>query len=157
MDIRTVSIFIIHASTTLIPMTPTFTLDKTERLCSKTLFEELCSSGYSFVKYPFRIVVKESTENGPFPARLAISVGKKRFKRAVKRNRLKRLTREAYRLNKHELYGQIDPSHTLDILFIYVDNDLQEYSKIEKAVKGAIKKIIEHFQKDSGMAVAPAD
>lgn len=138
-------------------MTPIFTLNKTERLCSKKLFEELCNSGYSFVKYPFRIIVKESTEKSPFPARFGISVSKKKFKRAVKRNRLKRLTREAYRLNKNELFDHIDHSQTLDILFIYLDSELQEYSKIEKAIKSAIKKITEHFKKDSGMAIASTD
>lgn len=73
-----------------------YSLSKSERLCSKTLIEELLTSKLSFVKYPFRIVFKESSQIGEFPVRIAISVSKKKFKRAVKRNRIKRLTRESF-------------------------------------------------------------
>lgn len=117
------------------------TFCKSERLCNKNLFEALLASGQSFVKYPFRIVVKESTEPGAFPARIAISVSKKKFKRAVKRNRIKRLTREAFRLNKLELYQNFADGHTLDILFIYIDQQTLEYPKIEKAMQNALRKI----------------
>ena len=98
-----------------------YSLSKAERLCSKILFEELLTSEISFVKYPFRVVLKDSSIPGEYPARIAISVSKKKFKRAVKRNRVKRLTREAYRLNKPEFYQHIIPGHTVDILFIYLD------------------------------------
>lgn len=117
------------------------TFCKSERLCNKNLFEALLASGHSFVKYPFRIVVKESTEPGDFPVRIAISVSKRKFKRAVKRNRIKRLAREAFRLNKSELYQSIDNKRTLDILFIYIDNQTLEYPKIEKAMQSALQKI----------------
>ena len=86
-----------------------YSLSKSERLCSKTLIEELLTSKLSFVKYPFRIVFKESSQIGEFPVRIAISVSKKKFKRAVKRNRIKRLTREAFRLNKNDFYNNIPP------------------------------------------------
>lgn len=76
------------------------TLHKSERLTNKNLFEELLTSSFSFVQYPFRMVAKESSRKGDYPARIAISVSKKKFKRAVHRNRLKRLTREAFRCNK---------------------------------------------------------
>lgn len=122
-----------------------YSLSKSERLCSKILIGELISSELSFVKYPFRIVVKDSSQTGEFPARIAISVSKKRFKRAVKRNRIKRLTREAFRLNKIEFYQQVPSGHTLDILFIYLDSALPTYEKTEKAVQGALQKILTHF------------
>lgn len=118
-----------------------YTLSKSERLCSKTLIEELLKSRLSFVKYPFRIVYKVSSQTGDFPARIAISVSKKKFKRAVKRNRIKRLTREAFRLHKQELYEQITPGSTLDILLIYLDKELWAFEKMEKSVKAALEKI----------------
>lgn len=114
---------------------------KSERLCSKTLIEELLTSELSFVKYPYRIVFKDSSLPGTFPARMAISVSKKKFKRAVKRNYIKRLTKEAYRLHKSGLYEKILPGHTLDILFIYLDYELPSYTRVEKAMIGALKKI----------------
>ena len=118
-----------------------YSLSKSERLSSKILLEELIKSELSFVKYPFRIVLKDSSLPGEYPARIAISVSKRKFKRAVKRNRVKRLAREAYRLNKPEFYKQIPPGHTIDILFIYLDQNLPVYPKIEKAIKSALQKI----------------
>lgn len=124
-----------------------YSFSKSERLCNKTLFEELIASeNNSFVKYPFRIVMKESSQKGEYPARMAISVSKKKFKRAVKRNYIKRLTREAYRLNKPEFYENIAPGRTIDILFIYLDNKLPAHGKTEKAMKSALQKISVHFQ-----------
>ncbi len=128
-----------------------YSLSKSERLSSKTLLEELIKSELSFVKYPFRIVLKDSSLPGEHPARIAISVSKKKFKRAVKRNRVKRLLREAYRLNKPEFYKQIPPGHTIDILFIYLDQNLPVYLKIEKAVKSALQKIPTYFSEESEM------
>lgn len=118
-----------------------YTLSKSERLCSKILIEELLAAGLSFVKYPFRVVYKYSSHPGDFPARIAVSVSKKRFKRAVKRNRIKRLAREAFRLNKAELYERMTEGKTVDMLFIYLDNSLPSFAKTEKAVKGILQKI----------------
>ncbi|MDL2231210.1 ribonuclease P protein component [Porphyromonadaceae bacterium OttesenSCG-928-L07] len=120
---------------------------KSERLTHKSLFEELFLSGFSFIKYPFRVVVKESSVPGEYPARIAISVSKKKFKAAVKRNRVKRLVREAFRLNKHSFYecagGQ---NKTYDIIFIYLDYQLpSSHLKIEKAMKNSLSHIIKHF------------
>lgn len=123
-----------------------YSLSKSERLCSKNLIEELLTSKLSFVKYPFRIVFKDSSQPGECPARIAISVSKKRFKRAVKRNKIKRLAREVYRLNKPEFYNNIIPGHTIDILFIYLDHSLPTYPKTEKAIQSALQKIQNHFK-----------
>lgn len=118
-----------------------YSLSKSERLCSKILMEELIVSELSFVKYPYRIVFKDSSTIGDYPARIALSVSKKRFKRAVKRNYIKRLTREAYRLNKPAFYENILPGHTIDILFIYIHQEIMPFPKVEKAMKSALKKI----------------
>ncbi len=121
------------------------TLHKSERLTNKNLFEELLTSSFSFVQYPFRMVAKESSCKGDYPARIAISVSKKKFKRAVHRNRLKRLTREAFRCNKSILYNAVSPEQTIDILFIYLDNRIVPFSKVEKALQTALTKMAQHF------------
>lgn len=123
-----------------------YSFTKSERLCNKTLFEELIASKNSFVKYPYRIVLKESSQKGEYPARIAISVSKKKFKRAVKRNYIKRLTREAFRRNKPEFYESLQPGKTIDILFIYLDDRLPVYEKTEKAIKNALQKISGYFK-----------
>lgn len=125
-------------------------LSKAERLCSKTLFEELLSSTCSFIKFPFRIVVKESARPGEYPARIAISVSKKKFRHAVKRNRIKRLTREAFRCNKSLLYDSLPAGKTLDILFIYIDKREGEYAAVEKAMQNALRKLTVQFCEQTG-------
>lgn len=125
-----------------------YTLSKTERLCSKILIEELLASELSFIKYPFRVVYKISSIPGTYPARIAISVGKKKFKRAVKRNRVKRLAREAFRLNKAILYNEIQEGKTIDILLIYLDNTIPTFAKTEKAVKAILQKIVARYSSE---------
>ncbi len=84
---------------------PDFTFKRAERLKSRKVIEQLFKQGQSFAQYPLRIVWVEMAEpRSEFPAQFALSVSKKKFKRAVDRNRIRRLVREAYRLNKHVLY-----------------------------------------------------
>ncbi len=135
-----------------------YTFSKEERLCHKAGFEALLASGQSFVSYPLRVVYRfYARDEKDAPARVAISVSKKRFKRAIKRNRVKRLVREGYRLNKQTLYSAIPEGKTIDILFIYLQDDIFEFHKIEKAITGAIKKILVYIEKDNGRNIADSD
>lgn len=72
---------------------------------------------------------------------MMVSVPKRRLKHAVDRNRIKRLTREVYRLTKKELVEQIDPEVTLLIGFIYLKDRLSRYSTVQQAVEEALKKL----------------
>lgn len=125
------------------------TFSKNEKLCSTKSIEKLFSSGSSFIAYPIRVVF--STENEPdrdkqIPAVL-ISVSKKKFKRAVKRNRVKRLIREAYRLKKslfHDLLQQ--KGRSINIAFLYLKDELPEYAEIEKAIQKAGAILTEKLQ-----------
>lgn len=118
-----------------------YTLGKSERLYGKREFEELMSSGKSFMVYPLRVIWRlESRGADNPPVRIAVSVSKRRFKRAVKRNRVKRLVREAYRLHKYGFHALVPTGQTLDLLFIYVHDELPDYARIEKAIVHAIRK-----------------
>lgn len=115
-----------------------YTLSKEERLYAEKRIEALFAGSSSFIAYPLRVVYltreKESEDELPTVS-ILISVSKKRFKRAVKRNRVKRLIREAYRLNKKELIDFATQSgKSFDIAFLYLKSELPTYVEIEKAI-----------------------
>jgi ribonuclease P protein component len=118
-----------------------YTFCKEERLKSRKIIQELFEKGKIIHHYPFKILYAyKSTGESKFPAKIAISVSKKNFKRAVDRNRIKRKVREAYRLNKHALYSEISTSDQKVCFFvIYTAKKELEYAVIEKEIKHLIK------------------
>ena len=122
-----------------------YTLGKKERLNSKTLIERLFSGGSkSFPAFPLRVVYMsvEPVEEDMAAASILISVPKKRFKRAVKRNLVKRQVREAYRKNKH-LVAQ---NKRLIIAFIWLDNHIHSSAEVEEKVKKLLFHIVERLE-----------
>ena len=107
---------------------------KEERLCLKRRFELLLREGKSFFLYPFRVIYLENAfQKDNFPAQVAFAVKKKQFRRAVWRNRIKRRCREAYRLNRHSLYENLDAGNrNLLILFVYSAETILRYEEIAR-------------------------
>ncbi|MGQ1947397.1 ribonuclease P protein component [Geofilum sp. OHC36d9] len=122
-------------------MSSLFTLSKNERLCRKKLIAELFPKGKSYMSFPLRAQYLMVPRQDETAAQLLISVPKKRFKRAVTRNLLKRRIRESYRLHKHQLYAAVPDHQTLLIAYIYADNEIHDFKTIEKAVEKSIKKL----------------
>lgn len=129
-----------------------YTLSKEERLCAEKRIEALFTGGSSFIAYPLRVVyiTHECDVANELPTiSILTSVSKKRFKRAVKRNRVKRLIREAYRLNKK---GYIEfatqSAKSLDIAFLYLKSELPTYAEIEKAILKTINILNEKNQQE---------
>ncbi len=119
------------------------TLCKEERLKSKILIGQLFAGGAarSFSIFPLRVVYMP-VDKREIPASILISVPKKRFKRAVKRNRVKRQVREAYRQNKHELLQRLEGrEHGLAIAFLYLSDELLPTSRIEEIMKTLLSRI----------------
>ncbi len=128
-----------------------YTFKKEERLHSKKLIQQLFAKGDSFFIYPFKVIYKEMPETNGFPASVLISVSKKKFKSAVKRNRIKRLFRESYRKNKHILIdseGKEGKNTTLLIAFIYVADTIMEYHEIEKKIILILQRLKNKNEKD---------
>ena len=120
------------------------TLHKVERLVKKKKKEKRFAGGSrSFSVFPLRVVYLP-VEELEADASILISVSKRRFKRAVKRNRVKRQIREAYRVNKHELLNiLVERKCRLAIAFIYLSDQLVESSIIEDRMRIALVRITE--------------
>ena len=119
------------------------TFPKEEHLCRKKLIEELFSKqGSSFGVYPLRIVWIPAPAPTTAPPQVLISVSKRTFKRAVDRNRLKRLIREAYRLNKYRLTEQPN-GHPIALLgIIFTGKEKSPLTLVEKKLISAFHRLL---------------
>lgn len=123
---------------------------KEERLCSRKLLEKLLQNGSSFLLYPFRITsIPETAPNATHPAQIAITVSKRRFKKAVDRNKIKRLIREVYRKNKEEHLYSVFIQHNLkaSILINYISNEILTYQGIEKKLILCLNRLSKEYVK----------
>ena len=110
---------------------PKQTFKKEERLCSKIFIDELMKTGKSFSVAPFRVVWLKINSEKKILTQILISVPKKKYKRAVDRNHLKRLIREAYRKNKEALLSE---KENMRIAFIYTSGTPLSYPEIESKI-----------------------
>ena len=119
-------------------------LRKPERLSRKKIIEKLFAGGSrSFSIFPLRVVWLPVEELN-VQASLLVSVSKRRFKRAVKRNRVKRQIREAYRLNKQPLLEALaEKDLRLALAFIYLSDELTDSAVIAEKMKIALVHIVE--------------
>lgn len=119
------------------------TLGKQERLKSKKLIEKLYAEGDSVKTFPLRMVYVQTAHTSDFPCQLGVSVAKKNYKLAVDRNRLKRLMRETYRLQKQIVYNNLEEPYVFMISYIGREEIKYEdlYLKMEKLLTLFIDKV----------------
>lgn len=119
-----------------------YTFRKEERLCSRKHLDLLFKNGSSFLLYPFRISYLFIDAPSDVQAQVVINVPKRRYKRAVDRNLLKRRIREAYRLNKQDkLYLPLPTDRGLLLFSIqFVGKNKYEFAFIEKKLKATFKR-----------------
>ena len=116
---------------------------KAERISLQREIDLLFDEGTSFAVYPLRVIYVEKKKNSGVPVSILVSVPKKRFKRAVKRNRVKRLIRETYRLNKNTLWESLHLSGKgLLIAFIYIGDEVCDFSTLDARMKKIIAKLV---------------
>lgn len=118
-----------------------YTLGKNERLKSRKLIEQLFSEGKKIVVNPYKIYYL--LFKGSFTLQFGVGVSGKIFKKAVDRNKIKRLTKEAYRAQKISLQEQLkDKNLQLFVFFIYTGKEIPDFNLVKEKVAMALKKLI---------------
>lgn len=124
-----------------------FAFRKNERITGKKKTETLFAHGKSFISYPLRVVYIVNEQTLSRGCSILISVPKKRIKKAVQRNRIKRLIRESYRLNKDLINSISIHEVSIDIAFIYVKDVESKFSLIQKSMRKALIQISDRINK----------
>lgn len=126
-----------------------FSFPKKLRLKGKKEISELFSNGSFFYLGPFKIyyLIKERSNN---LSGILISVPKSKFPKANKRNKIKRLIREAFRLNKEILFGA---NHDLNLMIdkfalIYIEKEEMDYLEIESKLKSLLERLNSILRKE---------
>lgn len=125
------------------------TFPKKERLTGEIRINTLFEQGKSFISYPFRVgymVVPKSD----VPVKVLIGVPKKRFKHAVDRNRIKRLFREVYRLNKDGFFKFVqEKNYSLHLVISYVSSDIITFELMQESWLKTIEKLIRKLSQEN--------
>lgn len=126
-------------------MSRTFTLGATERLKSRKALEAVFSEGKGFMLFPYRVLFRPVSEGLSF----TVGVSARNFKKATDRNRLKRQTREAYRLQKNELKTVLqEKKQGLQLFLNYTSKSKEEYQLIHTSIGKIMDKLIRLVHED---------
>ncbi len=121
---------------------------KTERLCSKIDIQQVFEKGSSFKYFPLKVVYNfvDETEDSKQDAhvQILISIPKKKIKKAVERNQIKRKIRESYRLHKYALLQACQAENLyLHIAIIYLSNKKSSYHALDDKIIQSVGRLID--------------
>ena len=123
---------------------------RSEKLKSRKDLTELFEGGRSYTFYPVKVLYKFSVPAIEPTCQAAFTVSKRNFKRSVDRNRIKRLMREAYRLNKELFYQKLKTSGgSCRLTFIFLDRKLPEFSQIQDKIILILQRLIDDYEENT--------
>ena len=124
-------------------MAKQFTLKKDERLKRRKIIEQLFSEGRAVSAFPIRVQYK-MVDQLTVSLQAGFSVSSRNFKRAVDRNRIKRLMREAYRLQKLPLEQALQTKERqLALFLIYTGKELPPFTLVKEKVEVVLRKLLQ--------------
>ena len=128
--------------------TSSFSFPKSEKLKSLKLFEKLFENGNSLNKFPVKLLwIPVKSENNS-PVKVGFAVSSRKIKLAVKRNRIKRLMRESYRLNKQALIDScIKKEIGLAVVFLFNGNEPISYVETKEKIILLLQRLISLHEK----------
>ncbi|HIU55205.1 MAG TPA: ribonuclease P protein component [Candidatus Gallibacteroides avistercoris] len=117
-------------------------LTRNERLRGKSAIDRLFSRGRSFAVFPLRAVYSVVSVPDAPEISLLVSVSKKRFKRAVKRNKVKRLIKETFRLKKSIAAETLKESgKQVHLAILYLDKEIHPYHTFDSRMEELLKRL----------------
>ncbi|MEO1011293.1 MAG: ribonuclease P protein component [Bacteroidota bacterium] len=117
-----------------------YTFPKEERLKRKKLWDALFKRGKSVISYPIKLIYLSTALPQDVKIQTAVAVPKRNFRKAVQRNRIKRLLREAYRLNKPLVFNNSEGKFAF--LFLYIGKEMPDFEDIAKSMVIVLKKFL---------------
>lgn len=118
-----------------------YKFSKEEKLKSRKLIEKMFAEGKTVSKYPLKLIYIQTELKDEIMIQAGVSVSKRNYKRAVDRNKIKRLLREAYRLNKNLIFNTIQFPYAL--MFLYIGKEFpKNYDEISKSMVKLLQKFI---------------
>jgi ribonuclease P protein component len=126
------------------------TFRKPEKICNQNQIDNLFKGGKSMKSGLFKLIFVKTESSGKSPVQVLIAVPKKNLRHAVDRNRMKRLIREAYRLNKHKILDEYsNTGKHLDIAFIFLGNQPVSQAETAAAINVLLDRLIDKHEKNS--------
>jgi len=134
----------------LTKMNKTFSYGKKEKLKSRKLLKQVFSNGKSFTVFPIKMFYLRPDLQLDFPLKVGVGVSARNFKKAVERNRIKRLLREAYRTEKLPLHKYLKEHNCQAVIFLlYTDKILPDYAILKTKMPLVLEQLIKRLNEAS--------
>ena len=128
-------------------MGESYTFHKLEKLSHKASIDAIFQKkGNSIFKPPILLAYYATELHTPYPCQLLVSVGKRKFKHAVDRNRIKRQITDIYRLQKNRIYESIPGDEKYAIGILFLGKQMPAHTDLEKNVTAAIDEFIKRIK-----------
>ena len=123
-----------------------FTFNKKDKLKSQKVIDKLFLEGKTVTSFPLKLIYLKTEFSDGQRIKAGVTVSKRNFKKAVDRNRIKRLLRESYRLNRDPYFNNISTSYALMIL--YIGGEQTDFDTINSHFKILLSNFIEKISRD---------